>query len=141
MQEAIYPAWWRSAIEDLRWPGVIYSGPEPLKDVPLLHKYFDLCLKQSTLKLVQLMQKGEFDPLFMKYFLMNWLFISPRSVINAGMLDNLLEDETPAEKQAILAELFDGYDQQNIAAILAEAVPEFSLSFEEPSAAPAYEEV
>jgi 2-polyprenyl-6-methoxyphenol hydroxylase-like FAD-dependent oxidoreductase len=141
MQEAIYPAWWRSTIEDLRWPGVIYSGPEPLKDIPLLHKYFDLCLKQSTLKLVQLMQKGEFNPLYMNYFLMNWLFISPRSVINASMLDSLLEGETPAKKQAILTELFDGYDQQNIAAILAEAVPEFSLSFGEPSAASTHAEI
>ena len=126
MQEAIYPAWWRSTIDDLRWPGVIHSGPEPLKDVPLLHKYFDLCLKQSTLKLVQLMQKGEFDSVFMNYFLMNWLFISPRSVINVSMLDRLLEGEAPVEKQAILAELFEGYDQPNIDAVLAEAVPHFS---------------
>ena len=140
MQDAIYPAWWRSTIEDLRWPGVTYSGPAPLKDVPLLHKYFDLCLKQSTLKLIQLMQKGQFNPLFMNYFLMNWLFISPRSVINASMLDSLLEGETPAEKQAILLELFEGYDQQNIDAVLAEAVPDFSLSFGEPFAAPAHAE-
>ncbi len=77
----------------------------------------------------------------MNYFLMNWLFIFPRSVINASMLGSLLEGETPAEKQAILAELFDGYDQQNINAVLAEAVPDFSLSFGEPSATPAHEEV
>jgi 2-polyprenyl-6-methoxyphenol hydroxylase-like FAD-dependent oxidoreductase len=141
MQDAIYPAWWRSTIDDLRWPGVVYSGPAPLKHVPLLHKYFDLCLKQSTLRLVELMQKGEFNPLFMNYFLMNWLFISPHVVINASMLDSLLEDETPAEKRAILAELFDGYDQQNIAAILAEAVPDFSLSFEELYAVPSQVEV
>jgi hypothetical protein len=87
------------------------------------------------------MQKGEFNPLFMNYFLMNWLFISPHAVINASMLDSLLEDETPAEKRAILAELFDGYDQQNIAAVLAEAVPDFSLSFEELYAVPAPEAV
>src|SRR5258708_26460004 len=120
MQDAIYPAWWRSTIEDVGWPGVTYSGSGPLKDVPLLHKYFDLCLKQSTLKLVKLMQKVEINPLFMNYFLMNWLFISPRSVINARILDSLLEDETPAEKQAILVELFESYDQPNIDAVLAE---------------------
>jgi 2-polyprenyl-6-methoxyphenol hydroxylase-like FAD-dependent oxidoreductase len=139
MQQAIYPAWWRSTIDDLRWPGVTYSGPEPLKDIPLLHKYFDLCLKQSTLKLVQLIQEGQFNPLFLNYFLMNWLLISPRSVINVSMLESLLEGETPAKKQAILTELFEGYNQQNIDAILAAAVPAFTLSFGEPSAA--HEEV
>src|SRR5258708_9285773 len=141
MQDAIYPAWWRSTIEDVGWPGVTYSGPEPLKDVPLLHKYFDLCLKQSTLKLVNLMQKGEFNPLFMNYFLMNWLFISPRSVINASMLDSLLEGETPEEKQAILVELFEGYEHHNIDAFLAEALPYFSFSFRHPSSAPTNAEV
>ncbi len=129
MQEAIYPAWWRSAIEDLLWPGVTHSGPEPLKHVSLLHKYFDLCLKQSTRQLQQLQQKGEFNPLFFKYFLMNWLFISPREVINADMLAALLEHETPSERQAMLAELFEGYDQP-IEAVLDEIVPDFSLAFE-----------
>src|ERR1700753_3309935 len=81
MQDAIHPAWWRSTIEDLRWPGVTHRGPEPLKDVKLLHKYFDLCIKQSTQQLIKQMQAGEFNPLFMSYFLMNWLFISPRDVI------------------------------------------------------------
>src|SRR5579859_779366 len=141
MQDAIYPAWWRSTIEDLRWPGVTYSGPEPLKDLPLLHRYFDLCLKQSTLKLVKLMQKGEFNPLFMNYFLMNWLFISPRTVINASMLDSLLEDETPEEQQAIRAELFEGYDQKNTDAVLDGIVPHFSFDFGNPFAAVADEEV
>ena len=64
MQDAIYPAWWRSAIDDLLWPSVTHSGPEQLKDVSFLHKYFDLCLKQSTRQLAKLQQKGEFNPLF-----------------------------------------------------------------------------
>lgn len=129
MQEAIYPAWWRSAIEDLLWPGVTHSGPEPLKGVPLLHKYFELCLKKSTQKLESSQQKGEFNPLFFKYFMMNWLFISPREVINADMLDTLLEDETPSEKQAILAELFQGYEHRPIDEVLDEVVPNFSFTF------------
>jgi flavin-dependent dehydrogenase len=129
MQQAIYPAWWRSALDDLRWPGVAYHGPEPMKDVPLLHRFFDLCLKQSTRKLVQASQQGEFNPLFFNYFLMNWLFIPPRAVINADMLNALLDGEAPVEKQAILAELFEGYDQRNTDAVLAAAVPDFSMSF------------
>lgn len=130
MQEAIYPAWWRSAIEDLLWPGVTHSGPVTLKHLPLLHRYFDLCLKQSTRQLEKLQQKGEFDPLFFKYFLMNWLFISPREVINADMLAALLEHETPPARQAMLAELFASYDHQPIEAILDEIVPDFSLAFD-----------
>jgi hypothetical protein len=125
-QEAIYPAWWRSAIDDLRWPGVCHSGPEPLRDVPLLHRYFDLCLRQSTLRLAQLEQQGGFDPVLLDYFMMNWLLVSPRSVVNAGMLERLLEGETPAARQAILAELFAGYSQRQIDAVLAAAVPDFS---------------
>jgi 2-polyprenyl-6-methoxyphenol hydroxylase-like FAD-dependent oxidoreductase len=130
MQEAIYPAWWRSAIEDLLWPGVTHSGPETLKHLPLLHRYFDLCLKQSTRQLEKVQQKGEFNPLFFKYFLMNWLFISPREVINADMLATLLEHETPSTKQTMLAELFTGYDHQPIEELLDEIVPSFALAFE-----------
>lgn len=129
MQEAIYPAWWRSAIEDLRWLGVVHSGPEPLKNVALLHRYFDLCLKQSTRKVMQQMQTGNFNPQSMSYFMMNWLFVSPRDVINADMLAYLLEEETPEEKQAALDTLFEGYDQRNIAAILDEIVPPFAYTF------------
>ncbi|MBO0777998.1 MAG: hypothetical protein J2P37_04140, partial [Ktedonobacteraceae bacterium] len=129
MQDAIYPAWWRSAIEDLRWPGVTHSGSESLKGVPLLHRYFDLCLKLSTRQIVKQMQTGDFNPLFMNYFMMNWLFISPREVINADMLAALLETVTPEEKQALLAELFEEYGHDNIEAILDEVVPAFSFTF------------
>lgn len=128
MQDAIYPAWWRSAIEDLRWPGVTYSGPQPLRHVALLHKYFDLCLKQSTLNLIKLLQQGEFNPLYMKYFMMNWLFVSPRAVINADMLKSLLQSETHEEQQAMLTQLFEGYDQ-GIDEVLDAAVPHFSFDF------------
>jgi 2-polyprenyl-6-methoxyphenol hydroxylase-like FAD-dependent oxidoreductase len=131
MQEAIAPAWWRSSIEDLLWPGVTHSGPDAIQNVPLLHKYFDLCLKQSTRQLEQLQRQGDFDMLYFKYFLMNWLFIAPREVINADMLNALLASETPASKQAILADLFAGYDQP-IETLLAEIVPDFSLTFEMP---------
>jgi 2-polyprenyl-6-methoxyphenol hydroxylase-like FAD-dependent oxidoreductase len=139
LQEAIYPAWWRSAIEDLRWPGVTHQGPEPLKGVKLLHKFFDLCIRQSTRQLVKQAQTGDFNMQYMSYFLMNWLFISPRDVINASMLDFLLESETPEQKQAILKELFEGYDQ-SIEVVLDEIVPHFTYDFGNPFAAPANEE-
>ncbi|HEY4389614.1 MAG TPA: hypothetical protein VGN34_34670, partial [Ktedonobacteraceae bacterium] len=139
MQEAIHPAWWRSAIEDLRWPGVTHVGPEPLKGVKLLHKFFDLCIKQSTRQLVKLMQTSDFNMMYMTYFLMNWLFISPRDVINAGTLDFLLQSEIPEQKQAILKEMFEGYDQ-SIEVVLDEIVPHFTYDFGNPFAVPASEE-
>jgi 2-polyprenyl-6-methoxyphenol hydroxylase-like FAD-dependent oxidoreductase len=129
MQDAIYPAWWRSALEDLRWPGVTHCGSDAFKDAPFLHKYFDLCLKQSTRQLVQLMQQGQFNPLYLNYFMMNWLFISPRDVINATMLTALLESETPQEREAMLNDLFEGYDRNNIEAVLDSVAPNFSYSF------------
>jgi 2-polyprenyl-6-methoxyphenol hydroxylase-like FAD-dependent oxidoreductase len=132
MQDAIAPAWWRSEVEDLLWPNVTHTGPDAPQNVPLLHKYFDFCLKQSTYQLERLRQKGEFDMLFFKYFMMNWLFIAPREVINADMLNALLESETPASKQAILAELFAGYDQP-IETVLAGITPNFSVTFEMPA--------
>jgi hypothetical protein len=140
LQEAIYPAWWRSAIEDLRWPGVTHQGPEPLKGVKLLHKFFDLCVKQSTRQLVKLAQTGDFDMQYMSYFLMNWLFISPRDVINARMLDFLLQYETSEQKQVILKDLFEGYDQ-SIEVVLDEIVPHFTYDFGNPLADGANEEV
>ncbi|QBD77493.1 FAD-dependent monooxygenase [Ktedonosporobacter rubrisoli] len=131
MQEAIYPAWWRSVLEDLRWTGVTHKGPVELKGVKLLHKYFEFCMKQSTRKLLEQMQTGDFNPLYMSYFMMNWLFISPRDVINARTLFALLEGETHEEKQAILTEMFEGYEQ-NIEAALEEIVPHFTFEFRQP---------
>lgn len=133
MQESIYPAWWRSALEDLRWPGVTHSGPEQIKGRELLHRYFDFCLKQATEKFGEAAQTGSFNPRYMDYLMMNWLFISPRAVVNTDMLNFLLESETPARRQAILDHIFEGYDQTRIAEILEEIVPDFHLGFEMPS--------
>lgn len=138
MQEAIYPAWWRSAIEDMRWPGVTHIGPEPLQGIKLLHKFFGLCIKQSTQQLTKLMQTGNFDMRYMSYFFMNWLFISPRDVINVGTLDFLLQSETPDQKQAIIKELFEGYNQ-SIEIVLDEIVPHFTYDFGNPFTALANE--
>jgi len=128
MQDAIAPAWWRSTIEDLRWPGVTHIGPEPLKGVKLLHKYFDLCLRISTQQLNSLAQEGKFEPQYMSYFLMNWLFISPRDVVNPRMLEMYLQHVSPAEKEAILADLREGYNQ-DLETLLDEAVPPFAFDF------------
>ncbi|GHO71367.1 hypothetical protein KSC_102590 [Ktedonobacter sp. SOSP1-52] len=140
MQEAIYPAWWLSALEDLRWSGVIHSGQEPLKHVEFLHKYFDLSLKRLTQQFEKQQQTGEFNPLFMNYMMMTALIVSPRDVVNVNMLNALL-DEVPEERDAILADLFQGYDQPNIEAVLDEVVPAFSLHYDEQTVSSQEEEV
>ena len=126
LQDANYPAWWLSAIEDLRWPSVTYNGHEPIKGLALLHKYFDLCLKRMTQQFQQ-PPTGEFNPLFMNYLLMNALVVPPHEVINTSMLDALLAHETPEGKQAIIADLLQGYDQP-IGTVLAEILPTFSIT-------------
>ena len=89
----------------------------------MIHFFFELCLKQSTLKLGQMTPESEFNPLYMNYFLMNWLVVSPRDVVNTGMLTALLEGEPSEVKQEMLTHLFEGYDQSNSEAVLAAAVP------------------
>ncbi|GHO47057.1 FAD-dependent oxidoreductase [Ktedonospora formicarum] len=140
MQDAIYPAWWLSTLEDLRWSGVTHSGPEPLKHIAFLHKYFDLSLKRQTQQFEKQQQTGAFNPLFMNYMLMTALIVSPRDVINVHML-NLLLDEVPEERGTILADLFQGYDQQNIEAVLDEVVPAFSFHYDEQAVSSPEEEV
>lgn len=130
MQDAISPAWWLSALEDLRWSSVTHSGQEPLKHTAFLHKYFELCLKRMTQQFEKQQQTGEFNPRFMNYMMMTALIVSPRDIINIDMLNALL-DEEPAERDAILADLFQGYDQQNREAVLNEIVPPFTLHYDE----------
>lgn len=131
MQDAIYPAWWRSLIDDLRWPGVTHSGAEPVRGLALLHKYFDLCQKQSTMMIKRMRETGEFNPLLMNYFMMNWLFVSPRVALTVEMLDVLLELESPADKQANLIDVFGTDDRQKIKEIIDDIVPDFNYTFSE----------
>lgn len=125
MQEAIYPAWWLSALEDLRWPGVIHSGGEPFKGVRVLHRYFDLALKRMTDQFAN-PQHG-FNPRLLNYMLMTALLVAPRDVVNIEMLRTLLENESHAGQQAFLTDMFQGYTQP-IEAVLNEIVPAASAT-------------
>ena len=120
MQEAIYPAWWLSALDDLRWPGVAHSGGEPFKGVRVLHRYFDLVLRRMTGQFEK--PQASFNPQLLNYMLMTALLVAPRDVINIDMLRVLLQNETHAEQQALLADMFQGYNQ-SIEAVLNEIVP------------------
>ncbi|WP_079909510.1 NAD(P)/FAD-dependent oxidoreductase [Paenibacillus sp. 32352] len=124
MQEAIEPAWWLSSVSDLRWKGVTHVGAEPLKGVSFAQKYFDLYVKRA----VKLANEENNPSLFLQYFMMNTLVLSPREIINPRMLSMLLTGDGSIEENQLLTELGD-VDQQRIQERLDELIPSFSLAF------------
>ncbi|MED0587422.1 FAD-dependent oxidoreductase [Bacillus subtilis] len=126
MQEAIEPAWWLSSIADLRWKGVEHVGAEPLKGVSFAQKYIDLYVKQAVKR-----ANEKNDPtMFLQYFMMNGLVLSPREIINASTLNMLLTGAETLEEKQLLAEL-GNIDQKQIQERLNELIPSFSLAVDE----------
>lgn len=80
-----YPAWWLSALEDLRWPGVRHIGGVPIKRIALLHKYFDLAVERMTHEYA-----NPDDPSAMNYMAMTGLLIPPSAVVNGAVLEAML---------------------------------------------------
>ncbi|MHA7584051.1 FAD-dependent oxidoreductase [Paenibacillus vandeheii] len=125
MQNAIEPAWWLSSIADLRWKGVEHEGAEPLKGVSFVQSYFDLYSKQAVKRI-----KEENDPsMFMQYFMMNALVVSPQEIINPRVLSMLLKGASSSEQNQLLNELGDVEGEQQIQARLNELIPSFSLAY------------
>jgi len=138
MQEATHPAWWLSAIADLRWSGVTYVGQEPPQGVELVHRYLDLYLDYATEHPLELASNGKRDlsspqPAYAKYFLMNVLVVPPPVVFNATTFALLLEAEASSEEPHRSHELTQD-SHLPLAEILAEVLPSFSLAFEAPAA-------
>ncbi|MED3728378.1 NAD(P)/FAD-dependent oxidoreductase [Priestia filamentosa] len=126
MQEAIEPAWWLSSVADLRWKGIEHTGAEPLKGVSFAQKYFNLYLKQA----VKLANEENNTSMFLQYFMMNALVLSPRDIINAHTLNMLLSGDESLEKQQLVDEL-GNVDEQQIQERLDELIPSFSLEVDE----------
>jgi 2-polyprenyl-6-methoxyphenol hydroxylase-like FAD-dependent oxidoreductase len=123
MQEAIEPAWWLSSVADLRWKGVEHVGAEPLKGVSFAQKYFNLYVKQA----VKLANEENNPSMFLQYFMMNALVLSPRDIINARILKMLLTGDGSLEEKQLLAEL-GNVDEKQILERLDELIPSFSLA-------------
>ncbi|WP_280430088.1 NAD(P)/FAD-dependent oxidoreductase [Nocardia brasiliensis] len=117
LQQASYPAWWLSALEDLRWPGVVHNGPAFAR-IPLLHKYFDLALERMTQQFTG--DGTAFDPTFLTFFAMTGLIATPADVVNETMLKALLNGADTDAQRALRAELAAYGD--DIGTVLAEAV-------------------
>lgn len=141
-QEAIEPAWWTSAVADLRWPGVTYTGQKPPKAVKLVQCYLDLYLQEATRCMEeQALQESDSPPVkpdlfapqpsFLAYSLMNGLTLSPRVIFNATTYRQLLAIEAIQEGPHRLQNLTEQYHRP-LEDILDDVLPEFLLTFYSP---------
>jgi 2-polyprenyl-6-methoxyphenol hydroxylase-like FAD-dependent oxidoreductase len=129
LQERIEPAWWLSAVSDLLWPGVEYSGPLSVQGLTLAQQYLPLYLEKA----VRAANTGEHNmDLFSAYMMMNWLLISPRRIINAATIEALLHDDTSDRGKKLrkqIDELTQG-GQRSLEAVLDEIIPTFTHAFD-----------
>lgn len=132
MQNAIEPAWWLSSVADLRWKGVEHVGTESLKGVEFAQRYFDLYMKRA----VKLALEENNPSMFMQYFMMNSLILSPHKIINARTLKMLLTGDESLEEKRLLAELGEVVDEQQIQARIDDLIPSFSMAYDEKSHIP-----
>jgi 2-polyprenyl-6-methoxyphenol hydroxylase-like FAD-dependent oxidoreductase len=127
MQETVEPAWWLSAVSDLRWSGVEYVGPLPMKGFIFAQKFFDLYLKNAFQHMAQRPE------LFQMNIVVNGLLMSPRQIFNPQMIASLLAaDPSSVEAQQLLAEFPQGDglpSEEAIAKVLDELIPSFSHAF------------
>jgi 2-polyprenyl-6-methoxyphenol hydroxylase-like FAD-dependent oxidoreductase len=136
MQAIISPAWWLSAIADLRWPGTSYVGEGQPKGIKLIHAYIDQYIKYA-LKHQEVLKPGDKPdlhsprPTLLKYLVMNGLVIPPQVVFNEATFALLLEAELATEGPHLLQEQTRTYHLP-LKEILAEVVPSFAQAFERP---------
>ncbi len=128
LQERIEPAWWLSAISDLLWPGVEYTGPLSIDGMTLAQK----CIALYQTRAVHAAASDEHNQnLFTAYMMMNALMISPREIINAPLIEALLKHDASKEGEK-LREQIDKLTlggQRSLAAILDEIIPTFAHAF------------
>ena len=130
MQDAISPAWWLSAISDLRNPQVTYEGGDEPQDVALIHRYLDLyyIYAQEHPVANELVMSSP-QPTLIKFILLNGLSFPPMAIFNAPTFSLLLDAEAASEGPHVLHDLVEKY-QLSPAEILEKIVPAFSLSFD-----------
>jgi hypothetical protein len=127
MQEAIAPAWWLSALNDLRGPTVTYEGDANFQGAPLLHRYLDLYFKYALEHPVEpAEQMSSNQPTIAKFALQNGLLVPPMVIFNAPTLTLLLEAEDASDGPQTLHELVDAY-HLSAAEIMEQVIPVFSV--------------
>jgi hypothetical protein len=130
LQERIEPAWWYSAVSDLSWPGVEYSGSLSMQGLTLAQKCIDLYLAKA----VQAANTGEHNmDLFYAYIMVNGLLTSPRKIVNAQTIEDLLKEDNSEMGQRLreqIDELTQG-GQRSLETVLDEIIPSFVHAFED----------
>jgi 2-polyprenyl-6-methoxyphenol hydroxylase-like FAD-dependent oxidoreductase len=130
LQEQIEPAWWYSAVSDLSWPGIEYSGPLSIYGLTLAQK----CIELYLAKAIQAANTGERKlDLFYAYIMVNGLLISPRKIVNAQTIETLLKNDNSDVGQRLreqIDELTLG-GQRSLEAMLDEIIPSFAHAFED----------
>lgn len=125
IQEAIAPAWWLSAVADLRWKGVKHIGSVPLKGVSFAQAYLDLFTKKA----MEFATKGN-QQFYLTEFLMNALILPPSQCFNANILSTILDDHGSPEEQRLRAELVV-QDPSQFQQRIDECIPSFDSSFDD----------
>jgi hypothetical protein len=125
LQNALAPAWWLSALSDLRGPHVTYEGVGKPLDVALLNRYLDLYSLYALEHPVEETQSLSSDqPTFVKFILLNGLIVPPQAIFNVPTFTLLLEAEATSEGEQTLHKLVENY-QLPPAEILEQVVPAF----------------
>lgn len=102
MQKAIEPAWWLSAVADLRWSGVEYSGPASREGIAFAQQFFNLYLGQAI-------GKGH-GHLLEKYYDVTGMMISLRELMNADTIASVLAADDTGVGLRLKSEYFGGDD-------------------------------
>jgi 2-polyprenyl-6-methoxyphenol hydroxylase-like FAD-dependent oxidoreductase len=130
MQNAISPAWWLSAVSDLRSPHVTYEGEDEPQNVALIHRYLDLYYIYAQEHPVEAaLSLSAEQPTPVKFLLLNGLAFPPAAIFNVPTFTLLLDAEAASSEPQILQQLVDKY-QLSLAEILEQVVPAFSLTFD-----------
>ncbi len=125
MQEVLAPAWWLSALSDLRNPKVTYDGPDKPQNAPLLHHYLDLYYlyaQEHPVSPEESMSSPQ--PTLIKFVLLNMLAFPPSAIFNAPTFSLLLDAEATSKGPHLLHQFIES-SQMSPSQVLEQFVPAF----------------
>lgn len=130
LQDAVSPAWWLSAVSDLRNPHVTYEGADKPQDTALIHRYLDLYYIYAQEHPVEdVLSLSSPQPTLVKFILLNGLTFPPMAIFNAPTFSLLLDAEATSKEPHVLHALVEKY-QLSPAEILEKVLPALSLPFD-----------
>ncbi|GAA0839857.1 FAD-dependent monooxygenase [Bifidobacterium pullorum subsp. gallinarum] len=116
IQSAIEPAWWLSAVADLRWPGVRYEGLLSAKGFAFAQSLFDMCQEQAY---------GRKDmAVFGQYMMVTGLLASPNDLFNAEYIQALVDGDSTGKGNTWLNQVLAA-EGRPLEELLEEIIPSF----------------